>query len=441
MTLTTAVPTGTELVVQGVSVNEIARTFGTPCYVYDGDVLRETLTTLLAALHPRVEVFYSLKANPNVSVYAVLHAHGARAEVSSLAELRTVLLAGTEARDILFLGPGKSRDELVACLDAGIHAIVCESLEELALIDDLAAEHGRRARVLLRLNPSFSVKGSGLTMGGKPRQFGIDDVQLLDGPPLGPAHPHVDLAGVQVYMGTRILSAAAVAENTRNILALAEQVAEHHGFPLETVDVGGGLGVAYFDGETDLDVDELAALLNPVVEEFAARRPGTRILMELGRYLTAHAGTYVTRVRYTKTSRGERFAVADGGTNHHMAAVGIGSFVKRNFPVALVSRTTAEPLEAWNVTGPLCTPNDVVARKADLPPLRTGDLVGVLRSGAYGPTASPVLFLSHGYPAEVLVLDGVPHLVREADTVDSLLGPQRLVDIGASSPAHEPARP
>jgi diaminopimelate decarboxylase len=422
-------PTATELTVQGVPVSEIARTFGTPCYVYDADVLRDTLTALTAALHPRVEPFYSLKANPNMSVLAVLHAHGARAEVSSLAELRTAQLVGTDPDDIVFLGPGKSRAELVACLEGDVHAIVCESLAELALVDALAADLGRRPRVLLRLNPSFSVKGSGLTMGGKPRQFGIDDVQVLDADPLVDAHPHVRVAGVHVYMGTRILSVEAIAENTRGVLRLAEQVAERHGFPLETVDVGGGLGVAYFDGETDLDVDELAAAVNPVVDEFVRRHPATRIVMELGRYLTARAGTYVTRVRGTKTSRGERFAVADGGTHHHMAAVGIGSFVRRNFPVALVGRTTDEPLEEWTVTGPLCTPNDVVARRALLPPLRTGDLVGVLRSGAYGPTASPVLFLSHGAPAEVLVLDGAPHLVREADTVESLLRPQRLVPL------------
>src|SRR5690348_4287047 len=123
---------------------------------------------------------------------------------------------------------------------------------------------------------------------------------------------------------------------------------------------------------------------------------------------------------------GERFAVTDGGTHHHMAAVGIGSFVKRNFPIALLGRSADELSQPWQVTGPLCTPNDTVARNAALPPLRVGDLLGVQRSGAYGPTASPGLFLSHGYPAEVLVLGGTAHLVRLRDEAADLLRVQRL---------------
>ena len=121
----------------------------------------------------------------------------------------------------------------------------------------------------------------------------------------------------------------------------------------------------------------------------------------------------------------ERFAVTDGGTNHHMAAVGIGSFVKRNFPMQLLNRAGDE-VGPWNVTGPLCTPNDTIGRNVALPALQPGDLVGVLRSGAYGPSASPVLFLSHGHPAEVLVDGGQARLVRRRDTVEDLLSHQIL---------------
>jgi diaminopimelate decarboxylase len=132
------------------------------------------------------------------------------------------------------------------------------------------------------------------------------------------------------------------------------------------------------------------------------------------------------RVRYIKESMGDRFAVADGGTHHHMAAVGIGSFVKRNFPVELLSRPVPPDAEAgpWTVAGPLCTPNDTVAKAVRLPDLAVGDLLGVRRSGAYGPSASPAYFLSHGYPAEVLVRRGTAYLVRRRDTVDDLLSRQ-----------------
>lgn len=400
---------------------EIADRFGTPLFVYEADVLRATFDRLRDALHPRLEIFYSLKANPSLAVVSTLHAQGARAEVCSMVELCTALRAGVAPDDIIFLGPGKSAAEIVACLDAGIHALIVESFQELELVDHLAGERGVRPRVALRVNPSFSVKGSGLTMGGKPRQFGIDDVLLLDGPRLAPRYPNLDLVGLHVYMGTRILDAAVVVQNTVQICALAERIVDHQKLPLELLDIGGGLGVPYFDGEQRVDVDALAAGVNPIVEQFAQRHPSTRLVMELGRYLVGEAGTYLTRVRYTKTSREERFAVADGGSNHHMPAVGIGSFVRRNFPVDVVGRDSFAEREPWTVTGPLCTPNDVVARKANLPPLRPGDVIGVARSGAYGPTASPGLFLSHGFPAEVLVVDGEAHLVRRADTADDLL--------------------
>ncbi|MFC5186347.1 type III PLP-dependent enzyme [Actinomadura harenae] len=413
-----------EFEVQGIPVSELAERFGTPFYVYDGDVLESQFGNLRDRLHPRMEIFFSLKSNPNLAVCSLLHSFGARAEVSSMTELLTALEAGVAPGDIIFLGPGKSRAELQACLDHDVYTIVCESFGELELIDGLCAARGRPADVTLRVNPAFEVKGSGLTMGGRPRQFGIDEEQLLARPGLAGEFPNVRLMGVHAYLGTRFLSEDVIVANTSRILEMAERLSAALGFPLEVVDVGGGLGIAYFDNEGDLDHEALTDRLNPVVAAFADRHPGTRIILELGRYLTAKAGTYVVRVRYVKTSMGDNFAVADGGTNHHMAAVGIGSVIKRNFPMRSLSRIDEEPTERWYVTGPLCTPNDTIGKGVLLPPVRPGDLLGVLRSGAYGPTASPVLFLSHGAPAEVLVKDGKPFLVRAPDTPADLLRPQ-----------------
>ncbi|MFC7545961.1 type III PLP-dependent enzyme [Plantactinospora sp. GCM10030261] len=400
----------------------LADEFGTPLFVYEADTLAAQYAGLRDRLHPAVDIFYSLKANPNVAICGLLHSLGAGAEVSSLLELRTARQAGVPARDIVFPGPGKSREELAACLDEEIYAIICESFEELEIVDELARERGVRARVAVRVNPAFAVKGSGLTMGGKPRQFGIDEEQLFGLP--GLRFEHLRVVGTHVYLGTRILDETVIAENTRRILDLAERLAARLDFPLEFVDVGGGLGVSYFDGERDLSVDRLTDLVNPVFAAFHDRHPGTRLVTELGRYLVAPAGTYLVRVRYVKTSVGERFAITDGGTHHHMAAVGIGSFVKRDFPLRVFGRPTSGPTTRWTVTGPLCTPNDTLARGVELPVLRRGDLLGVLRSGAYGPTASPTLFLGHGYPAEVLVSGGVGHLVRRRDRVADLLRQQ-----------------
>jgi diaminopimelate decarboxylase len=422
--------------VQGLSFADLASEFGTPLYVYDGDVLTRQYLGLRQRLDPAAEIFYSLKANPNPAVCALLNSLGARAEVCSLAELVAAQRAGVPAGDIIFVGPGKSTAELSACLDAGLYAIICESFGELAMIDALARERGLRPRVALRINPDFVVKGAKLTMGGRSRQFGIDIDQLLDAGNRLAGLTAVRIVGFQAYLGTRILSEPVIAENTERILEQADRLAAHLDVPLEFVDVGGGLGVAYFEGEKDIDAGLVADGINPAIRAFAARHPGTRIAVELGRYLTAPSGTYVVGVRYVKESMGERFAVVDGGTHQHMAAVGIGSYVKRNFPMRLLTGAGHDPeapQTSWNVAGPLCTPNDVLGRRVELPELRPGDLIGVLRSGAYGPTASPGLFLSHGFPAEVLVHDGRAHLIRARDDIaDILRGYQMPVRDGAS---------
>jgi len=407
------------------SYQGLVEQFGSPLFVYDGSTLLRSLRELRDVLHPDMEIFYSLKANPNITLCSLLAANGARAEVSSLVELRTSLAAGVAPADIIFLGPGKTHEELVACVDHGIYAVVVESFEELAELDQVAAGRGVRQRVLIRINPSSATPGSRLSMGGKARQFGIDEAQVLAAGPLPARYPHLHLAGVHGYLGTRILDAATAIANTTQVLDLAERVAAATGIALDAVDVGGGLGVAYFDQESDLDLDALRVGIHAAVEPFRRRRPTTRLLFEAGRFLVARAGVYAIRVRYVKQSLGQWFAVADGGTHHHMAAVGIGSYAKRNFPVALLSRPDAEATGPWHVTGPLCTPNDTIIKNATLPELRPGDVLGIRRSGAYGLTASPGLFLSHGFPAEVLVYDGTTYLIRDRDEPADLLRKQR----------------
>lgn len=415
----------------GPGYADMAEEFGTPLFVYEADVLERSYTGLRQALPEGVDIMYSLKANPNISICALLGSLGAGAEVSSHTELVTALRAGVPPEDIIFLGPGKSDQELGACVDAGIAALVCESLDEAERLDALIRERGSAPfPVMLRVNPSFTATGQGLAMGGKPRQFGMDEAVVRDAKRRLGDLAGVRVVGVHAYMGTRFLDHTSVVHNTERILGMAESLAADLGIDLEVVDFGGGLGVAYFSNEADPDMSGLGRGLHEAVAGFRARNPRCRLMMESGRYLTALSGTYVIRVREVKESMGELFAVADGGTNHHMAAVGVGSFVKRDFPVRHLGAPGAPATHEYSVTGPLCTPNDLIVKRASLPEVRPGDLLGIGRSGAYGPTASPGLFLSHGYPAEVLVHRDRAHLVRLPDTTEDLLGRQRLVTLG-----------
>jgi diaminopimelate decarboxylase len=205
---------------------------------------------------------------------------------------------------------------------------------------------------------------------------------------------------------------------------------------LAFVDVGGGFGVNYFEGEAELDLRALGTELCPDVESFKRRCPSTNILVELGRYLVARSGIFVTSVRYVKRSKGKLYAICDGGSNCHAAAAGIGSLFRRNFPLARLTGSGSRSA-VYTLTGPLCTPTDVIGEDITLPELAAGDLIGVYHSGAYGPSASPVFFLGFGYPAEVLHDNGALRLIRNRATVKEVLANQVAVPIDLSLvPAH-----
>ncbi|AQZ64409.1 Diaminopimelate decarboxylase [[Actinomadura] parvosata subsp. kistnae] len=413
--------------IQGLSFTDIAERFGTPAYVYDADEITATYRRLRGAFDERIQLFYSLKPNPNISVVGLLGSLGAGAEVCSLGELRSALAAGVPADRILMTGPGKSVEELTELVARDVRAVICESFAELRTIDEIAERLGKRPKVMLRVNPAHGVEGGRLTMAGRPRQFGIDEDLVLEATTTVADHPHLDIIGVQIYTGTRILDAEVIVGNTERALDLAAKVATKLGIHVRMVDLGGGIGLAYFEGESDPDEEVFVSGINRAARRFLEDHPDAIIAMEPGRYLVGTAGVCVLRVRYVKESRGQRYAVTDGGSNMNMSAIGLGTYVKRNFPTVLLS--DERPLDGkWSVTGPLLTPTDVLTKQAELPELRPGDLVGILRMGAYGPTASIAYMNGQGYPAEILVVDGVAHLVRERDTPDDLLRKQRLVD-------------
>lgn len=407
----------------------IVEKFGTPTFVYDGNFAEKTFQGLRQKVAKDIDIFYSLKANPNISLTHEICKLGAGAEVSSLAELHTALRAGVKPGNIIFVGPAKTTEDLNACIENRIFAIVCESFDEIEKVNALvksAAVSGFRMPIMIRINPEFSGAGSGLAMSGKPRQFGIDEKKIRSAASTIKGFGSVEVLGFHVYMGTRYLDAQDILRNTRNILALAQSLAGDLTIPLKAVDVGGGFGVPYFDNDTALDVSVLTEGINGLIGGFRAGNPDARVIIELGRFLVAGCGAMLTKVRYVKESMGETFVIADGGTNLHMAAVGIGSFVKRNFPVVNLT-SASEDAAVYTVTGPLCTPNDTLAKKARLRRVGQNDILAILFSGAYGPTASPTQFLSHGYPAEVLVIGEEAHLVRKRETVEDILRNQVLV--------------
>jgi diaminopimelate decarboxylase len=405
-----------ELAVGGVPVSVLAEQFGTPLFLYDAAVLRGRLEALRAALPERVEVYYSVKANPNPAVAAVFVNAGAGLEVASGAEFLRARAAGCPAERIVFAGPGKTPRELELVVSEGIGEIHLESDEELAALASLEAE----ANVSIRFNPGAEASGGAMRMGGKPAQFGFDEERLAEAVAAVRAHEQLRFRGVHMFAGTQILDAEVLVGQWRHAVEVARRAADLAGGPVATVDLGGGLGIPYFPHESALDLGAVraaAADLFAEVEQDPAFL-GTRFILEPGRFLAGPAGVYLGRVLSVKESRGTTFLVLDGGMNHHLAASGnLGQVIKRDYPILNASRPDDGPLAERVVVGPLCTPLDTLGRKVGLPATtESGDLLAVLQSGAYGLTASPVGFLSHPMPAEVLLDQGAPRLIRERGT-------------------------
>jgi len=253
------------------------------------------------------------------------------------------------------------------------------------------------------VNPDFELKSSGMKMGGGPKQFGID-VEALPGIFKRMRALAVDFRGLHIFSGSQNLRAAAIVEAQAKSVELAIRLASDAPAPMRTLNIGGGFGIPYFPGDQALDLEPIAANAELLLERVGRSLGNAQLIIELGRYLVGEAGVYVCRVLDRKTSRGEVFLVTDGGLHHHLAASGnFGQVLRKNYPLAVGNRMRGDVREVATVTGPLCTPLDLLGDRIELARAQIGDLVVVFQSGAYGLTASPTAFLSHPAPAEVLV--------------------------------------
>ncbi|HEU4724433.1 MAG TPA: type III PLP-dependent enzyme [Candidatus Eisenbacteria bacterium] len=414
-----------ELRIGGLSVRDLAATYGTPLFVYDADVLDKQIALLRATYPPIFEIYYSVKANPCPAVVRHFVSRGLGLEIASAGEFHQARHAGCEPERILFAGPGKTERELAYVLERGIGEIHLESKVEAARVAAISKRLGVRTSVAIRVNPGAEAQGGAMRMGGKPAPFGVDEEALDEVLDLVLAESSLDLHGIHLYAGTQILDDRILVTQYRRGLDIARRAADRMGRPIRTLDFGGGLGIPYFPNESPLPAAALAEGLAAMVKEIESdpRFARARFIIEPGRFLVGEAGVYVTRVNDIKVSRGKTFLVVDGGMNHHLAASGnLGQVIKRNFPAAILNRLDAAPAGKADVVGPLCTPLDVIARDIELPAAEVGDLFGVFQSGAYARSASPLGFLSQPTPAEIVVQGGAATLARRAGTYEETLG-------------------
>ncbi len=392
-----------ELKVGGVSLSQlVARVGQTPFFAYDRELMRQRVVQLRSALPARVKLHYAMKANPMPAVVQFMAGLVDGIDVASAGELKTALDAGADAAEISFAGPGKRDAELRQAVAAGVLVNV-ESARELPVLAAASQSLGLPARVAVRVNPDFELKGSGMKMGGGPKQFGVDAEEV---PEMLRWIGRQDLAfeGFHIFAGSQNLRADSICDAQQKSYELALRLAQHAPAPVLFLNLGGGFGIPYFPGEQRLDLAPISANLQGLQERVAAELPKASMVIELGRYLVGEAGIYVTRITDRKVSRGQVFLVTDGGLNHHLSASGnFGQVIRRNYPVTIGNRSGDGPSEVASMVGPLCTPLDLLADRMVLPVAEVGDLGVVFQSGAYGASASPSAFLTQPLCQEVLV--------------------------------------
>jgi diaminopimelate decarboxylase len=392
-----------ELLVGGTRLSTLAARVGqTPFYAYDRALLKARVAELRAVLPPAVKLHYAMKANPMPAVVGLMAGLVDGIDVASAGELKVALDAGADPQEVSFAGPGKRDAELRQAVAAGV-LINLESFREVGALAAISQDLALPARVAVRVNPDFELKGSGMKMSGGPKQFGVD-AELV--PQLLGEIAAAGLAfeGFHLFAGSQNLRADAICEAQQKSYELALRLAQDAPLPVQFLNLGGGFGIPYFPGEQRLNLAPIGDNLAQLQQRAQAEMPQAEFVIELGRYLVGEAGVYVTRIVDRKVSRGLVYLVADGGLHHHLSASGnFGQVVRKNYPVCIGTQADATTTEVASVVGPLCTPLDLLADRMALAPTQVGDLVVVFQSGAYGASASPQRFLGHPECLEVLV--------------------------------------
>lgn len=383
----------------------LAETLGTPSYVYFLDEVRDNVDRARRAFAGAFEISYAVKANPAHGLLAGLRGVADTLDVSSGGEIARAVTAGWDGAKISFTGPAKRDGELKAALDARIGEVVLESAEEARQLSAMSLAAGARQRVLVRIAPSRVPPGFGDTMSGKPCAFGIDEEDLPAFLDLLKDCAGLDLVGFHAYSGTQCLRAGSIVENWKIFADLFASASRYAGIEPERLVFGAGFGIRYHDDQPPLDLAEVASNAAGLLGELRAACPRATLALETGRYLVGEAGVLLTRVLRVKSSRGGRIGVCDSGLNHHLAAAGLfGMLLRRNYRMANVSAPPSDLADGpYQLSGPLCTSIDVLARNAALPRLEAGDVIAIEASGAYGATASPSDFISHPNAREWLV--------------------------------------
>lgn len=396
-------------------LNDIAKTYGTPCYVYDHASLVTAFNAFDQALHGHDHLIcYAVKANPSLAILNTFARLGAGFDIVSGGELQRVIAAGGDPAKIVFSGIGKRIDEMRLALSYGIKCFNVESERELDKLNRVAGEMGAVAPVSLRVNPDVDAKTHPyISTGLKANKFGVAHDDALRLYRMATVLPHLDVIGIDCHIGSQLTDISPFADALDRVLALADALADE-GMLLQHLDLGGGLGIRY--------QDEIPPSVEDYIRALTKKLNGRRlaILLEPGRALVGNAGVLLTEVEYLKPGLEKNFAIVDAAMNDLMRPALYDAY----HAIVPVNRREGDG-ELYDIVGPVCETGDFLGHERTLA-LAEGDLLAIKSAGAYGMSMSSN-YNTRPRAAEVMVINGSASLIRERETVAALFAAERVL--------------
>jgi len=404
-----------DFICEQVPVESIATRFGTPVYIYSQAAILDNFRRIERGLSRIPHLLcYSVKANSNLKILALLLRAGAGFDIVSGGELARALRAGAKADRVVFSGVGKTEGEIDAGLQAGILMFNVESAGELEVIESRASHLGRRADVSIRINPDVQTETHPyISTGQRIHKFGVPKSEAAVLSKRAALSEHLRVRGLACHIGSQILAVEPFLHALDELLCVARELSMD-GIEVGLLDMGGGFGIRYSD-EQPLDLDRLT-------QGVETRITGTpyRLVLEPGRAVVGNAGILVTQVLYVKRNQQKNFIVVDAGMSDLMRPSLYGSYHE----VVPLRPSTRETLRA-DVVGPLCETGDFLAENREMSDVHSGELLAILTAGAYG-YALASNYNTRPRPAEVLV-DGVQvELIRRRESVEDLMATELL---------------
>lgn len=406
-----------------ISLHDIAARAGTPSYVYSGGKIRDTVTKLQDAFRQTLPaehqplITFACKANSNLAVLRLMGSLGLGTDIVTGGELARALAASIDPQKIVFSGVGKTDEEIMAALSAGILQINVESRPELERIAALAEKTGTVAPVAFRVNPDVDAgTHAKITTGKAENKFGIPRGEILPLYEYAHAHKHLRPRGFSQHIGSQLTTLDPFRAAFTKLAALAREVRARN-LPLESLDLGGGLGVIYQNEQAPC-LTSYAEIVRDLIHPLE-----TQIILEPGRLLVAEAGLLLSRVVYVKEGENRRYLILDAGMNDLMRPALYDAY----HPIRPVDHTPGSPMLSYDVVGPVCETGDTFAKERTLPEMKADALVALMVGGAYGFVMASN-YNTRALPAEILVDGDKVAIIRPRDDIQDILKKEIIPD-------------